>query len=276
MNGVHFVLPGNTNIESDLITMQIIAIANQKGGVGKTTTAAALGSMQAAAGRRVLLVDLDPQGSLTQSMGIDPGGHSLADILGGVETGKMQLAEVIQPITDRLAIIPSDIDLSGSELGLTQRLGRESVLKRELAKLTGYDLVIIDCPPSLGLLTLNGLTAADGEIIPTLPAASDLRGVRLFLDTINRIKTDGLNPDLELIGVLVVQFDRRLISHNQAVDVLKAAGLPIMATIPRGVRVQESAAANQSIIDYDPKGKPTQAYKEFNRKVNKWLKTQEH
>jgi len=254
--------------------MKIIAIANQKGGVGKTTTAAALGSMQAAAGRRVLLVDLDPQASLTQSLGIDQTGHNLADVLGGVEAGKMQLAEVIQPITDRLAITPGDIDLSGSELGLSQRMGREGVLKKALAKLSDYDLVIIDCPPSLGLLTINGLAAADGVIVPTLPAASDLRGVKLFLETITKIKDNDLNPALDLIGVLIVQFDRRLVSHNQALDVLKAGGLPIMATIPRGVRVQESAAANLAITDYDPKGKPSAAYREFNRKVTKWLKEQ--
>ena len=252
--------------------MKIIAIANQKGGVGKTTTAAALGSMQAAAGRRVLLVDLDPQGSLTKSLGIDAG-HSLANVLGGVETKKMQLPEVIQNLGYRLDLTPSDIDLSKTEVFLTQKMDRQA-LKTALAKLTDYDLVIIDCPPSLGLLTINGLVAADGVIVPTLPAASDLRGVRLFLDTIDKIKDNDLNPGLQLIGILIVQYDRRLISHNQALEVLTAAKLPILATIPRGVKVQESAAANMAITEYDPKGKPTQAYKEFNRKVTKWLKEQ--
>jgi len=254
--------------------MKIIAIANQKGGVGKTTTAAALGSMQAASGRRVLLVDLDPQSSLTQSLGIDPGGHNLADVLGGVEAKNKQLAEVIQTLGDRLDIAPGDINLSKTEVFLTQKMDRQA-LKKELANLTGYDLIILDCPPSLGLLTLNGLVAADGVIIPTLPAASDLRGVKLFLDTISKIKDNDLNPGLQLIGVLIVQYDRRLISHNQALEALKAGGLPILGNIPRGVRVQESAAANQAVTDYDPKGKPSAAYREFNRKVTKWLKIKE-
>jgi chromosome partitioning protein len=167
---------------------------------------------------------------------------------------------------------PGDIDLSGCELGLTQRWGREAVLKTILAKVTGYDVALIDCPPSLGMLTVNGLTAAAGVIVPTLPAASDLRGVKLFLDTIDRIKSDGLNPGLDLLGVLIVQFDRRLIAHNQALEAIQAAGLHILAIIPRSVKVQEAGAALKPLIDYDPKGKPSEAYKQLLEEVKKWLK----
>lgn len=250
--------------------MLTLAIANQKGGTAKTTTAATLGAMLAAAGRRVLLIDLDPQASLTQSLGITAAGRSLANAIGGAQAGKMTLAQVIQPLRDNLAILPSDIELADCELGLTQRWGREAVLKTALAKLTGYDLAIIDCPPSLGLLTLNGLVAAGGVIVPTLPAASDLRGVVLFLKTVDRIK-ENLNPDLELLGVLVTQFQAHVLTHNEALTALQAAGLRILAIIPRGVKVAEAAKALKPITEHDPKGKPTQAYIQLLDEVQKWL-----
>lgn len=250
--------------------MQTISIANQKGGVGKTVTTATLGAMLAAEGRRVLLIDLDPQASLTQGLGIDAAGRSLADVIGGAKPGTLAPADVIRPIRDRLYIMPGDIDLSGCELGLTQRWGRETVLKNILEKLD-FEIILIDCPPSLGLLTLNGLTAAAGVIVPTLPSAADLRGVRLFLETLNRVKLDGLNPGLDLLGILVCQFDGRLIAHNQALEALRSAGQNILATIPRSVKVQEAGLVMRPLIDYDPEGKPNQAYKLLCSEVMKWL-----
>ena len=257
---------------ADMIT---ISLANQKGGVGKTTSAATFGAILAAAGYKVLIVDLDPQSSLTQSLGIDAAGASLAEVLGGSDRGSLTLSEIIKPIKERLDLAPSDIALAAAELGLVQRIGRENVLKNALQALgASYDLCLIDCPPSLGILTINGLAAADGVIIPTLPAAADLRGVRMFLDTLETMQDAGLNKALEIIGVLVVQFDGRTIAHGEALDMLQGAGLDIIGIIPRGIKVQESAATADTLLDYDPKGKPTAAYIEAAERVKQWLNEQ--
>ena len=253
--------------------MKIIAIANQKGGVGKTTTAANIGALLALQGVKVLLIDLDPQSSLTQSLAADQQGRSMAEVIGGATRGKLTIKDIARRVSAGLDIAPSDIELSSCELGLVQRLGREGVLKSALANVKGYDIIIIDCPPSLGLMTINALTAAHGVIIPTLPAAGDLRGVKLFLDTLDRVKDDGLNSDLKMLGVLLVQYEPRLIAHTQALDSLKKAGLPVLGMIPRSVKVQESTAARQPLTVYDPSGKPAQAYTQTIRKVKQWLKS---
>ena len=151
--------------------MYTLAIANHKGGVGKTTTAANLGAALAERGRSVLLVDMDPQGSLSAALGVEPiPGRSMADVLGGAQPGAVPLRQIIERVGERLHIAPASLELAVSELGLTSRMGRESVLKKALRGVSdGYDLALIDCPPSLGLLTINGLTAADAIIAPTLP-----------------------------------------------------------------------------------------------------------
>ena len=251
--------------------MKIIAIANQKGGVGKTATAAALGDLLAQHGRRVLLLDLDPQSSLTQGLGIEARGASLAEVIGGAKRGPLTMQQIIRPLGDRLDIAPADIALAGCEMGMIERLGRENIVKATLRDLQGYDVVIIDCPPALSLLTVNGLIAAHGVIVPTLPAAADLRGVRLFIDTLNQVRNE-LNPLLELIGILFVQYDPRLNAHVLASDELAAAGWPVIGKIPRSVKVQESSAALQPVTRYDPNSKPAQAYIELERKITSWLK----
>jgi len=254
--------------------MQTIAIANHKGGVGKTATAHALGVGLANSGFSVLLVDTDPQASLTQSCGLgDVAGRSLAEVLGGATPGGLAMRSAIKPLGDNLAIAPADIALAGVELGLTSRLGRENVLKKALATISDqYDLAIIDCPPSLGLLTVNALLAADAVLIPTLPQAVDLRGLRLFFDTLETLKRE-LNPELETLGVLVTFFDRRLNHHRAAMEAMARAGLPLMdVKIGRSVRVAEAAGAGQSVITYEPRNPQAAAYSELAEVITSWLK----
>lgn len=244
--------------------MLITAIANQKGGVGKTLTTLTLGALLADSGQRVLLIDLDPQSSLTQSAGINAPTNSLGDVIGGAEPGPLAMPAIIQTITPGLDLAPSDLTLAGCELGLVQRWGREQVLAGALAGLDGYDLVLIDCPPSLGLLTVAALTAAHNVIIPTLPAAADLRGLKLFLGTLDKIRQSGLNPGLNLTGVIITQYDNRLLAHKEALDVLEAAGLPVLLPpVPRSVKAQEAAGAKLPLPTYDPNGRVTAAYSDI-------------
>ncbi|MBT3189259.1 MAG: ParA family protein [Anaerolineae bacterium] len=252
--------------------MNSIAITNQKGGVGKTTTTATLGAILADQGLNVLLVDLDPQASLTQLFTHNAVEKTMADVLGSSQEGTLTLSEVIQPIRDNLSLAPSNIRLSASELGLVSRWGRETLLKGAFSSLVDYDLVLIDCPPSIGLLTANGLVAAQGVIVPSLPAEADLWGVKLLLDTLGRVQSEGLNPDIDVLGILIVQYDGRTNEHKRIVGVVNAEDQPLLGVIPRSVKVQEAVAAKKPITDYAPDSKPAQAYFSVAEKVTVWLK----
>ena len=255
--------------------METIAVANHKGGVGKTATTHALGAVLAADyDWRVLLVDIDPQSSLTGASGIGgAAGESLAEVLGGATQGSLVLSQIIKELADRLYLVPADLALATAELGLVSRMGRENMLKKALTSLdSAYDVVIIDCPPSLGLLTLNGLTAADAVLIPTQPQVVDLRGLRLFLDTLDQIRV-GLNPELETMGVLLTFYDHRLIHHKDARGAMERSGLPLMRTqIGRSVRVAEAAANGETVVTYEPKNPQAKAYRELSEEVDKWLR----
>jgi chromosome partitioning protein len=252
--------------------MLIIAIANQKGGVGKSATTHALGAALADRGQKVLMVDLDPQSSLTGACGLSGADPSLAGVMGGDKAGSVSMSAIIKPLAAGLSCAPSDLALAGTERGLYQRLGRENVLKRALGSVAGaYDVCLIDCPPSLSLLTVNALNAADGVLIPTQPAAADLRGLKMFLGTLEDMRE--LNPALELIGILPTFYDGRLNHHTAAVETLIDAGLSVLAArIGRSVRVQEAAGHAESITDYAPENKRAKEYNQLSEEILEWLK----
>ena len=249
--------------------MQVISISNQKGGCGKTATAQNMGALLSNS-RRVLLIDTDPQSSLTDAtLASRPAGATLADVLRGTK-----IADAINQIHKNLDIVPADISLASVELELVSKIGRENILRRALAGLD-YDLAIIDCPPSLSLLTLNALTAARGVLIPTQPQAQDLRGLALFMDTIKQIR-EVLNPALEVIGILPTFFDGRLNHHRQALETMSAAGLPVMDVyIKRSVRIAEAAGLSKSLQEYDPSNPQGESYKKLSEVIIQWLLAKE-
>jgi len=254
--------------------MRSIAIANQKGGVGKTTTTAALGSLLCDRGLKVLLIDMDSQASLTKALGITAESKSIADVMGSHLEGTLTIREVTQVIRDGLSIAPSNILLYTTEMGLVSRIGRETILKKAIGGLTEFDVVLIDCPPSMSMLTINGLVASQGVVIPSLPAESDLQGVRSLIETIRSIEAAGLNPVIETLGVLIVQFDGRTNEHNRILDTIKESNQPLLGIIPRSVRVQESVAAQKPVSEFSPRCKPVLAYQEVANKILNWVNHQ--
>jgi chromosome partitioning protein len=241
--------------------VRIVAVANPKTGVGKTATTYSLGAELAQRGKRVLLIDLDPQASLTAFCGVeDTAGASLAEVLGGALPGTVAIWDVLREILPGvyMFLAPSDLALAATELGLTSRMGREIALRRVLGRLTdAFDVGLIDCPPNLGLLTVNALTSAHGVLVPTKPRIVDLRSLWLFLGTLERIKQE-LNPGLQTIGILVTYFDWRLAHHREAIDVMRAARLPILPVgVARENAAKESAAepetTSASYLPNDPK-----------------------
>lgn len=251
---------------------RVLAVANQKGGVAKTTTVASLGAAFAEAGKRVLLVDLDPQGCLTFSLGSDPDKLPVSVhevLLGDVEAGA---ALVVTP--EGMTLLPANIDLAGAEAMLLMRAGREYALKRALAKIDQeFDVVIIDCPPSLGVLTLNGLTAADDVMVPLQCETLAHRGVGQFLRTVTDVQQI-TNPGLELLGALPTLYDART-THSRDVlfDVADRYDLPVLAPpIPRTVRFAEASASGSSALA-GRKNKGASAYRELARSLLKYWKS---
>ena len=240
----------------------VLAVANQKGGVAKTTTVASLGAALSALGQRVLVVDLDPQGCLTFSLGHNPDRleHSVNEVL----AGDLDAADAILSTGDGMDLLPATIDLAGAEALLLMRPGREFALKRALSPLLGnYDVVIIDCPPSLGVLTLNGLTAAQSVLVPLQCETLAHRGVGQLLRTVREVQAI-TNPDLVLLGALPTLYDART-THSRDVlaDVSDRYSLPVLAPpIPRTVKFAEASASGATVLA-GRKNKGADAYRDL-------------
>lgn len=248
---------------------RIIAMCNQKGGVGKTTSTINLGASLAEYGRRVLLVDLDPQGALSAGLGVPHYDldHTVYNLL--VEP-RVSIDEVLVSTRVRnLDLVPSNIDLSAAEIQLVTEVGREQALARALHPvLDRYDYVLIDCQPSLGLLTVNGLACSDGVIIPTECEYFSLRGLALLTDTVDKVR-DRLNPKLEISGILVTRYDPRTVNSREVMArvVERFDDLVFDTVITRTVRFPETSVAGEPITTWAPKSTGAEAYRSLAREV---------
>jgi chromosome partitioning protein len=250
-------------------TARVVAVVNQKGGVGKTTTAVNVAACLAKLGKRILLVDCDPQGNATTGLGIDKGAltGSLYDVL----VNQAPIAEVIQHDVSvaGLDVAPATLDLSGAEMEMFSALSRERILKRCLKPAAGdYDYILIDAPPSLGLLTLNILTAADSLIIPIQCEFYALEGITQLMNVVERVRTH-LNPGLQIGTVVLTMHDERInVSRQVVAEVRGYFGDCVASTIiPRNIRLSEAPSFGQPIVVYDPKSKGAQAYTELAMEV---------
>lgn len=248
----------------------VISIVNQKGGVGKTTTAVNLGAFIAKKRKKVLIIDLDPQGNATSGYGFDK--SELENTVYDLLVNEEDISTVITPTSVKnVDMCPTNINLAGAEVELVSAISRETILKRALEPvLDKYDYIIIDCPPSLGLLTINALAACEGVIVPIQGEYYALEGLTQLIDTINMIKKK-LNPSIGILGVVITMHDRRTQLTKQVVEeVQKYFGDKVFKTfIPRNVRLAEAPSHGQTIDEYDAKSKGSLAYQALANEVLK-------
>ncbi|OBI02699.1 chromosome partitioning protein ParA [Mycolicibacter nonchromogenicus] len=248
---------------------KVIAMCNQKGGVGKTTSTINLGAALAEYGRRVLLVDLDPQGALSAGLGVPHYdlAHTVHNLLVEPRVGIDDV--LVHTSVENLDLVPSNIDLSAAEIQLVNEVGREHSLARALTPvLDRYDYLLIDCQPSLGLLTVNGLACADGVLIPTECEYFSLRGLALLTDTVDKVR-DRLNPKLEISGILLTRYDPRTVNSREVMSrvVERFGDLVFDTVITRTVRFPETTVAGEPITTWAPKSGGAQAYRALAREV---------
>jgi chromosome partitioning protein len=253
---------------------RVIAFANQKGGVAKTTTTLNLGVALAEKGHSVLLVDLDPQGNLTMSQGFNPDSieRSMFDVL----VHKLPITEIVE--TAEVDIAVASIDLAGAELALSSMIGRERALEKALLPVReAYDYILIDTPPSLGLLTINAFVAADGVIVPVQCEYLSLRGLVQLQNTLTMIR-ENLNPNVDIVGILATMFDKRVLHSREAVEILQEnfGDLVFKTRIRKTIRYAEAPVKGLSVLKYDPTGAAAEAYRDLAKEVLHGAKAREH
>lgn len=240
--------------------MRVIAIASQKGGVGKTTSTQALGTLFAQQGLKVLMIDLDPQASLTVACGVEIGETGMSEVM----MGHRMLSNVLWEVIPNLLIAPADNRLIEAELVMVGRLGRENVLKRQLTHLTSkmpLDICLIDCPPSLGLLTVNGLVAAHEVLVPSRPEFLGKQALQPMMEVIQQIQAE-LNPQLKFLGILPTFYHARVKHHQQIISEWEADSMKVFPVrISQSIRAAEAPLENKSITDFAPRSKVSQEYR---------------
>ena len=252
----------------------VIAFANQKGGVAKTTSTLNLAVALAEEGHKVLVVDMDPQGNLTMSQGFNPDQieRSMFDVL----VHRLPIDQVIHEAEVDLAV--SSIDLAGAELALSSMIGRERALEKALSPIKGrYDFILVDTPPSLGLLTINALVASSGVIVPVQCEYLSLRGLVQLENTLSMIR-ENLNPDVGIQGILPTMYDGRTLHAREAIEILEEnfGDLVYKTRIKKTVRYAEAPVKGSSVLKYDPTGTAADAYREFAKEVLNGAKARKH